>query len=98
MALSLKKKIKNEQITIKNKKYLYISSFDAEDIFVGYSPSEYHPACLTFFFAAIPPDIREKLLEEAGIIKEQKVEIEKIKEQEAYINTKNSINNMVKII
>ena len=98
MALSLKKKIKNEQITIKNKKYLYISSFDAEDIFVGYSPSEYHPACLTYFFAIIPLDIREKLLEEAGIIKEQKVEIEKIKEQEAYMEAKNSFNNMVKII
>ena len=36
-------------------------------------------------------------LEEAGIIKEQKVKIEKIKEQEAYIEAKNSINNMVKI-
>jgi len=32
------------------------------------------------------------------MIKEQKVEIEKIKEQEAYIEAKNSINNMVKII
>jgi len=95
--LSLKKKIKNEQITIKNKKYLYISSFDAEDIFVGYFPSEYHPVYLTYFFAVISPDIREKLLEEAGMIKEQKVEIEKIKEQEAYIEAKNSINNMVKI-
>ena len=98
MALSLKKKIKNEQITIKNKKYLYINTFDAKDIFLGYSLSEYYPACLTYFFAVIPPDIREKLLEEAGMIKEQKVEIEKIKEQEAYIEAKNSINNMVKII
>jgi len=98
MALSLKKKIKNEQITIKNKKYLYISTFDAEDIFVGYLPSEYHPAYLTCFFAIIPLDIREKLLEEAGMIKEQKVEIEKIKEQEASIEAKNSINNMIKII
>ena len=36
--------------------------------------------------------------EEAGMIKEQKVEIEKIKEQEASIEAKNSINNMIKII
>ena len=50
------------------------------------------------FFAVIPSDIREKLLEEAGIIKEQKVEIEKIKEQEAYMEAKNSFNKMVKII
>ena len=72
--------------------------FERVYIFVGYLPSEYHPAYLTCFFAIIPLDIREKLLEEAGMIKEQKVEIEKIKEQEASIEAKNSINNMIKII
>jgi len=97
MALSMRKKIKNKTITIKNKKYLYINTFDAEDIFVGYSSSDYHPAYLTCFFAIIPPDIREKLLKIKSEIEEQKTQIGKIEERDAYWNAKNSINNIIKI-
>ena len=97
MAMSLKKKIKKETITIKNKKYIYINSFDAEDIFVGYSSSDYHPVYLSNFLAVIPLDVRRKILREKGKIEVQKTEIEKIQEQEAYWRNKNSFRNIIKI-
>ena len=51
-------------INIGEKKYKYIDSFEAQDLFYGYSISDYDPASLTFFFLFVSKEEKTKLLSE----------------------------------
>jgi len=88
-------------INIGEKKYKYIDSFEAQDLFYGYSISDYDPASLTFFFLFVSNEEKTKLLLEAQIQAEarQKAQkqIEERDEKDMIANKKNSITNVIKI-
>ena len=103
MSWSLSRLISEKIVNVAEKKYKYIDSFEAQDIFCGYDISDYDPASLTFFFSYISAEEKTKLLSEAqqqaeARRKTQK-EIEERDERDAEANKKNAIaiKNMIKI-
>jgi len=88
-------------INIGEKKYKYIDSFEAQDIFYGYTLSDYDPASLTFFFSFISLEEKMKLLSEgmrqAEARQKAQKKIEERDEKDTIANKKNSITNMIKI-
>jgi len=85
------------------KKYKYIDSFEAQDIFWGYNISDYDPASLTFFFSFISAEEKMKLLSEgtqqAEATQKKQEDRRKMDERDIEANKKNAINikNMIKI-
>jgi len=63
------------------KKYKYIDTFEAQDIFYGYNISDYDPASLTFFFSFLSEDEKTKLLSEGMRQAEAKQKTQKEKEE-----------------
>jgi len=103
MSQRLSQLISGKIVDVGEKKYRYIDSFEAQDIFYGYSIPDYDPASLTFFFSFITGEEKTKLLSEAqqqaeARQKTQK-EIEERDERDTEANKKNaiSITNMIKI-
>jgi len=95
--------ISEKTIEVAEKKYKYIDSFEAQDIFLGYDISEYDPASLTFFYTFISEEEKTKLLSEAQQQAEarQKIQkdIEERDERDIEANKKNAISslNIIKI-
>ena len=104
MSQRLSKLISKKIIEIGEKKYKYIDSFEAQDIFYGYDISDYDPASLTLFFSFISDEEKTKLLSEATQQAEaaQKYQKEKAErdERDTVSNKKNAIAmlNIIKII
>jgi len=65
MSRRLSQLISEKIFEIGEKKYIYIDSFEAQDIFYGYALSDYDPASLTFFFSFLSSEEKTKLLSEA---------------------------------
>ena len=65
MSQRLSRLISEKIVNISEKKYKYIDSFEAQDLFYGYNLSDYDPASLTFFFLFISDEEKTKLLSEA---------------------------------
>jgi len=101
MSQRLSRLISEKIVNIGEKKYKYIDTFEAQDIFYGYDFSDYDPASLTFFFSFISAEEKTKLLFEAQTQAEarQKAQkqIEERDERDMVVNKKNSITNMIKI-
>jgi len=103
MSQRLSQLISEKLINVGKKKYKYIDSFEAQDIFYGYDISEYDRASLTFFFSFLSGEEKTKLLLEAQIQAEatQKKEEEKRKadERDMEANKKCAISmkNIIKI-
>jgi len=103
MSQRISKLISEKVVDVGTKKYKYIDSFEAQDIFWGYDISLYDPASLTFFFTFITKEEKTKLLSEAyqqaeARQKTQK-ETEERDERDIEVNKKNAISiiNMIKI-
>jgi len=64
MSRRLSQLIAEKIIDVAEKKYKYIDSFEAQDIFYGYNISDYDPASLTFFFSFLSGEEKMKLLSE----------------------------------
>jgi len=101
MSQRLSRLISEKIINVGEKKYKYIDTFEAQDLFYGYNISEYDPASLTFFFSFISIEEKTKLLSEAipqaeATQKKQK-ETEEVDKKDMKMNEKNSIYNMIKI-
>jgi len=85
------------------KKYKYIDSFEAQDIFWGYNISDYDPASLTFFFSFLSGGEKIKLLSEATqqaeALEKKQEEKRKVDERDIEANKKNAIalKNIIKI-
>ena len=101
MSLSLSRLISEKIVEVSKKKYKYIDTFEAQDIFCGYDISDYDPASLTFFFLFVSNEEKTKLLLEAQIQAEARQKIQKETEErdkrDMIVNKKNSITNMIKI-
>ena len=101
MSQRLSRLISEKIVNIGEKKYKYIDSFEAQDIFYGYDISDYDPASLTFFFLFILPEEKTKLLSEgmrqAEARQKAQKQIEERDERDMVVNKKNSITNMIKI-
>jgi len=103
MSRSISKLMVIKTIDVGTKKYKYIDTFEAQDIFFGYNISDYDPASLTFFYTFISEDEKKKLLSEA----QQQAEATQKKQKEAQeadkrdieANKKNAISiiNIIKI-
>jgi len=93
--------ISGKVVDIGEKKYKYIDSFEAQDIFYGYNISDYDPVSLTFFFSFLLEDEKTKLLSEgtqqAEARQKAQKQIEERDEKDMMSNKKNSITNMIKI-
>jgi len=101
MSQRLSQLVSEKIIHVAEKKYKYIDSFEAQDIFYGYNISEYDPASLTFFFTFISEDEKMKLLSEGmrqaeARLKAQK-KIEERDEKDIETEKKNSVINIIKI-
>ena len=103
MSLSLSRLLSKKIVDVAEKKYKYIDSFEAQDIFYGYTVSDYDPASLTFFFSFITKEEKTKLLSEGtqqaeATLKKQE-ERRKADERDIEANKKNAVAiiNMVKI-
>jgi len=103
MSQRLSQLISEKLINVGKKKYKYIDSFEAQDIFYGYDISEYDRASLTFFFSFLSGEEKTKLLLEAQIQAEARQKMQKeIKERDdrdIEANKKNTIaiTNIIKI-
>jgi len=103
MSQRLSQLISEKIINIGEKKYKYIDSFEAQDIFFGYNLSDYDPASLTFFFSFLSGEEKIKLLVDATQQAEAKQKIQKETkerdERDIEVNKKNilAIKNMIKI-
>jgi len=100
MSQRLSHLISEKTIEIGTKKYKYIDTFEAQDIFFGYNISDYDPASLTFFYTFISEEEKTKLLSEAypqaeAAQKKQK-ETEEADKKDTEMNEKNKIN-LIKI-
>ena len=103
MSQRLSQLISEKIVNIGEKKYKYIDSFEAQDVFYGYDISEYDPASLTFFFSFLSEDEKTKLLYEGvqqaeAMLKKQK-EAQEADERDIEANKKCAITmtNMIKI-
>ena len=81
MSMSLSRLISEKIVDVAEKKYKYIDSFEAQDIFFGYDITEYDPASLTFFFSFITVEEKTKLLSEAMSQAEARQKTQKEKEE-----------------
>jgi len=103
MSQRLSQLISEKIINIGEKKYKYIDSFEAQDIFFGYNLSDYDPASLTFFFSFLSGEEKIKLLVDATQQAEARQKIQKETkerdERDIEVNKKNilAIKNMIKI-
>jgi len=90
-------------VYVGEKKYKYIDSFEAQDIFYGYNIYDYDPASITFFFSFISGGEKTKLLSEgmqqAEATQKNQEERRKADERDTEANKKNAIaiQNMIKI-
>ena len=103
MSRRLSQLISEKIVGVGEKKYKYIDSFEAQDIFWGYNISDYDPASLTFFFSFLLGEEKTKLLSEATqqaeAAEKKQEERQKIDERDIEANKKNviAIKNMIKI-
>jgi len=103
MSQRLSRLISEKIIEIGEKKYKYIDTFEAQDIFFGYSISDYDPASLTFFFSFISAEEKMKLLSEgmqqAEATQKKEEEKRKADERDMEANKKCAISmkNIIKI-
>jgi len=103
MSQRLSQLISEKIVVVGEKKYKYIDSFEAQDIFWGYNISDYDPASLTFFFSFISAEEKMKLLSEgtqqAEATQKKQEDRRKMDERDIEANKKNAINikNMIKI-
>jgi len=101
MSQRLSRLLSEKIINIGEKKYKYIDSFEAQDVFFGYNISDYDPASLTFFFSFISAEEKTKLMSEgtqqAEARQKAQKQIEERDEKDIIANEKNSITNMIKI-
>ena len=103
MSLSLSRRISEKIVDVAEKKYKYIDTFEAQDIFYGYDISDYDPASLTFFFSFLSEEEKTKLLSEAQTQAEARQKIQKEKEEadkrdiEANKKAAISMLNLIKI-
>ena len=104
MSQRLSRLISKKIVNIGEKKYKYIDSFEAQDIFYGYNIHDYDPASITFFFSFLSEDEKKKLISESMQQAEARQKIQKEVEErdirDIEANKKNaiSIKNMIKII
>jgi len=103
MSQRLSRLISEKILEIGEKKYKYIDSFEAQDIFYGYNISDYDPASLTFFFSFLSDEEKMKLLFEGmqqaeATLKKQK-EAQEANERDIVANKKCAISraNIIKI-
>jgi len=95
--------ISEKIIYVAEKKYKYIDSFEAQDIFYGYDISDYDPASLTFFFSFISTEEKMKLMSEgtqqAEATQKKQEEKRKADERDTEANKKCAIaiKNIIKI-
>ena len=103
MSWSLSRLMSEKIINVAEKKYKYIDSFEAQDIFWGYNISDYDPASLTFFFSFLSEAEKIKLLSEgmrqAEARQKTQKEVEERDIRDIEANKKNAIaiTNMIKI-
>jgi len=103
MSQRLSQLISGKIVDVGEKRYKYIDSFEAQDIFYGYNLSDYDPASLTFFFSFLSEDEKTKLLSEgmqqAEATQKKQEEKRKADERDIEANKKNaiSISNIIKI-
>jgi len=103
MSQRLSRLLAEKIINVGEKKYKYIDSFEAQDIFYGYNIHDYDPASITFFFSFLSEDEKKKLISESMQQAEARQKIQKETkerdERDIELNKKNavSIKNMIKI-
>ena len=101
MSQRLSQLILEKTIVVSEKKYKYIDSVEAQDIFYGYNISDYDPASLTFFYTFISEEEKMKLLSEAmpqaEATQKKRKETEEADKKDMKMNEKNSIYNIIKI-
>jgi len=101
MSQRLSRLISEKIINIGEKKYKYIDSFEAQDIFYGYDIHDYDPASLTFFFSFISDEEKTKLLfegmQQAEVRQKRQKEEEEANKRAMMMKEKNSIKNIIKI-
>ena len=103
MSRRLSQLISEKIVGVGEKKYKYIDSFEAQDIFFGYDISDYDPASLTFFFSFLTKEEKMKLLSEgtqqAEATHKKQEERRKADERDIEANKKAAHNmlNMIKI-
>jgi len=103
MSQRLSRLISEKIVEIGEKKYEYIDSFEAQDLFYGYNISDYDPASLTFFFSFLTKEEKTKLLSEAmsqaEAMEKKREEKRKADERDNEVNKKNviAIKNVIKI-
>ena len=103
MSQRLSQLISEKVVEIGEKKYKYIDTFEAQDIFYGYDLSDYDPASLTFFFSFLSEDEKTKLLykgmQQAEARQKIQKETKERDERDIEANKKNAtaIQNMIKI-
>jgi len=81
MSQRLSHLISEKIVNIGEKKYKYIDSFEAQDIFYGYNISDYDSASLTFFFSFLSAEEKTKLLSEGMRQAEARQKAQKEKEE-----------------
>jgi len=101
MSQRLSRLISEKIIDVGTKKYKYIDTFEAQDIFWGYDISDYDPASLTFFFSFLSKEEKIKLMSEGQQQAEARQKIQK-EEEEAdkramIMKEKNNFNKIIKI-
>ena len=103
MSQRLSQLISEKILNVAEKKYKYIDSFEAQDLFYGYNISEYDPASLTFFFSFLSEDEKMKLMSEgmqqAEATHKKQKEAQEADERDIEANKKNAISliNIIKI-
>ena len=101
MSQRLSRLMSEKTIEIGEKKYKYIDAFEAQDIFYGYTFSDYDLASLTFFFSFISADEKIKLMSEgqqqAEARQKMQKEAQEADERDMEMNKKNSFINIIKI-
>ena len=101
MSRCLSHLISEKTVEIGTKKYKYIDTFEAQDIFRGYDISEYDPASLTFFYTFISDEEKTKLLleayQQAEAVQKKQKENEEADKRDMKMNEKNSFTNIIKI-
>ena len=98
MSQRLSQLISEKILNVAEKKYKYIDSFEAQDIFYGYDISEYDPASLTFFYTFITAEEKEKLLSEAIPQAEARQKYQKEAEEADIRDTKMEEKNKINMI
>ena len=99
MSQRLSRLMSEKIVYVGEKKYKYIDSFEAQDIFYGYNIYDYDPASLTFFFLFLSEDEKTKLLSEgmrqAEATQKYQKEKEEADKRDMVMGEKNSIKNII---